>query len=443
MYIKAYTYDGFPHLIGTYTEITGLSFAPSADLAGASIPINEFQVDIHTDDTIAIGGYAELYDDLDNLWAQYWIVYAEHIDQQTLRLRAQSEIGILDRISLPATYYSGESITSVLDDVIVWSTLGSVVPMGYSLDSSFSSETITGFCPNQTARERLLWITFTIGAYVKTFFNQTIEILPIDNTETTIPIGDTYWKPTIIYNEWVTAIRGHAYSFTLGTPQTTDTYVQDDIGNTYIVTETTFTIQNQNVPAAAPENIVDISGLYLLNEDNVSDVMTRLTAWYFNRTELDFDAINNGAYIPGDKVVVYTDDENMVTGYVTRATFAFGLQAKATMHLTGVEDVEAGNLTILYKWDGKQIGKKMYAFPVGYAYSITNPYIDKSMNKHRYIFRPLNENATGTIVAGRNTNTQNCDVALDLYEKVLHVISVDSITESQDQTTLITIGVIA
>jgi len=443
MYIKAYTYDGFPHLIGTYTEITGLSYAPSADLAGASIPINEFQVDIHTDDTIAIGGYAELYDDLDNLWAQYWIVYAEHIDQQTLRLRAQSEIGILDRISLPATYYSGESITSVLDDVIVWSTLGSVVPMGYSLDSSFSSETITGFCPNQTARERLLWITFTIGAYVKTFFNQTIEILPIDNTETTIPIGDTYWKPTIIYNEWVTAIRGHAYSFTLGTPQTTDTYVQDDIGNTYIVTETTFTIQNQNVPAAAPENIVDISGLYLLNEDNVSDVMTRLTAWYFNRTELDFDAINNGAYIPGDKVVVYTDDENMVTGYVTRATFAFGLQAKATMHLTGVEDVEAGNLTILYKWDGKQIGKKMYAFPVGYAYSITNPYIDKSMNKHRYIFRPLNENATGTIVAGRNTNTQNCDVALDLYEKVLHVISVDSITESQDQTTLITIGVIA
>jgi len=443
MYIKVYAYDGLPELIGTYTEITGLSYAPSADLAGASIPINEFQVDIHTTDIIEIGGYAELYDDLDNLWAQYWIVYAEHIDQQTLRLRVQSEIGILDRISLPATYYNGASVTSVLDDVIVWSTLGSVVPMGYSLDSSFSSETITGFCPQQTARERLLWVAFTIGAYVKTFFNQTIEILPIDDTETTIPIGDTYWKPTIIYNEWVTAIRGHAYSFTPGTPQTTDTYVQDDIGNTYIVTETTFTIQNQNVPKAAPENIVDISGLYLLNEDNISDVMTRLTAWYFNRTELDFDAINNGAYIPGDKVIVYTDDENMVTGYVTSATFTFGLQAKATIHLTGVLDVEAGNLTILYKWNGKQIGKKMFTFPVGYAYSITNPYIDKSMNRHRYIFRPLNENATGTIVAGKNTNTQNCDVALDLFEKVLHVISVDSITELQDETTLEITGVIA
>ena len=51
----------------TYTEISNLSFAPSADLVGASIPINEFEVDIHTTDTIDIGEYAELYDDNDVL----------------------------------------------------------------------------------------------------------------------------------------------------------------------------------------------------------------------------------------------------------------------------------------------------------------------------------------------------------------------------------------
>lgn len=442
MYIKVYTYDGFPHLIGTYTKITNPSFAPSADLAGASIPINDFQVDIHTTDAIEIGDYAELYDDLDKLWAQYWIVYAEHIDQNTLRLRAQSEIGILDRISLPAIHYEAESITSVLDDIIVWSTLGSVIPMGYSLDSAFSGETITGFCPKQSARERLLWVTFTIGAYVKTFFNQGIEILPIDSAETMIPMADTYWKPTVIYNEYVTAIRGHAYSFTIGTPQTTDTYVQDDIGNTYIVTETTVTIRNQDVPEAAPENIVEIEGLYLLNDSNISGVLTRLTSWYFKRTEVDFDAINNGQYIPGDKVLIHIDDESMVTGYVNRAAYAFGLQTKATMRLTGVESVEAGILKILYKYNGMQIGKKVYTFPVGYSYSITNPYIDLTMNGHRYIFRPLNENATGTIAAGNNTNTQNYDVALDLHKKVLHVISVDGITEEQDETTLEITGVI-
>ena len=158
---------------------------------------------------------------------------------------------------------------------------------------------------------------------------------------------------------------------------------------------------------------------------------------------MDFDAVNNGQYIPGDKVLIHIDDESMVTGYVNRAAYAFGLQAKATMHLTGVESVEAGILKILYKYNGMQIGKKVYTFPVGYSYSITNPYIDLTMNGHRYIFRPLNENATGTIAAGNNTNTQNYDVALDLHKKVLHVISVDGITEEQDEMTLEITGVIA
>lgn len=444
MYIKVYEVpSGLPVLIGTYTDVTNLSYAPSADLAGASIPINEFQIDIHTDDTIAIGTYAELYDDLDNLWAQYWIVYAEHIDLTTLRVRAQSEIGILDKITLSAEYYEDASVTSVLNDTILWSTIGSVVPMSYSLDSSFSNETITGFFPQQTARERLMWIAFTIGGYVKTFFNQTIEILPVDNTVTAIPMGDTYWKPSITYNAWVTAIRGYAYTFTLGTPSTTDTYVTDWIGNTYIVTETVITIQNQNVPEAAPENVVEIKGLYTLNPDNISGVLTRLTQWYFDRTEVDFDAINNGTYMPGDRVSVHTDDEKIVTGYITTATFTFGLQAKAKMHLTGVADIPAGKLKVVYKYNGTTIGKKVYSLPVGYTYTITNPYIDKTMNGHRYIFRPLAESITGTMTAGTTTVTQNYAIALDLYENELHIISVDGITTEQDETTLEITGVIS
>lgn len=441
MYIKVYDLNsGLPLEKGTYTEIANPSFAPSADLAGVSIPINSFQIDIHTDDTIEIGWQAELYDDLDNLWAQYWIVYAERTNQYMLHLEAESEIGILDKITLPATYYSGESITNVLDDIIVWSTLGSVVPMSYSLDSSFASETITGFCPNQTARERLLWVTFTIGAYVKTCFNQGIEILPIDDTQTTIPVSDIYWKPTVSYSEWVTAIRGHAYNFTIGTPSTTDTYVEDDIGNTYIVTETTITIQNQNVPAAAPENIVEIEGVYLLNEDNLSGVLTRLTDWYFNRTELDFDAINNRSYLPGDKVLVQIDDENLVSGHISSATFAFGVQAKATMHLTGVENVAAAKLTVLCKYNGKQIGKKIYTLPVGYIYSVDMPYIDLTMNGHRYIFRPTTATVTGTMASGGTTVTVDYAVALDLHEGVLKIISVDGISTTTESGE--TVGVI-
>lgn len=434
MYVKAYrnVENDDPELT-KYTRITGLSFAPSADLAGASIPIDEFQVDIHTDDEIEIGGYAQLYDDRDNLWASYWIIYAEHIDAYTLRLRAQSDIAILDRVTLPATYYSNTPVTTVLDDTIVRNSgaTGIVVTMDYTLDSAFDSHTVTGFCPEQTARERLLWICFVIGAYVKTCFNSEIEILPIDSTEALIPMGDTYWKPTVTYNDWVTAVKAKSYAFTPGTPETTDTYVTDANGTHYIVTESEVTLQNPDAPAAAPENIVTIEGVYLVNNGNVSDILSHLSQWYFKRMQVELSAIDNAAYIPGDKVVACIDDANMVSGFINSADFAFGLQAKAKLHLTAADNRESGALTIVYKYEYKQLDARRYVLPVGYNYEIRNPYFDVTVNRLRYVYRPLNEAATGTIVAGENEAVEMYELALE-WEQTdngfeLEVISVDDI----------------
>ena len=91
MYIKAHRQidlgNGlFTTGVDEYTVIGELSFDPAVDLVGASLPIDEFQADIHTADTIDIGAYAELYDDSDGLWASYWVIYAEHIDARTLRV---------------------------------------------------------------------------------------------------------------------------------------------------------------------------------------------------------------------------------------------------------------------------------------------------------------------------------------------------------------------
>lgn len=443
MYVKAEkVVVGGDSELTEYTEIANLSFAPAADLAGASIPINEIEVDIHTEDVVEIGGYAYLYDDNDVLWASYWIVYAEHIDVNTLRLRAQSDVALLDRVKLPAVYYDEADLNDVLDETIVANSgaVGIVAPMDYTLDDSFDGETVTGFCPEQTARERLMWICFTIGAFVKSWFNEHLEILPIDDTQTLIPMSDTYWRPSVTFNDWVTAVRAKVYSFTEGTPQTTDKYVKDDNGTVYIVQETDFTLQNLLAPRAAPENIVTIEGVYLINDNNVSGILTHLSQWYFKRTEVDADVINNGSYLPGDRVAVCVDDANMYGGYINSADFTFGLQAKAKIHMTAAEDVESANLTILYMYEETQLDKKTYLLPVGYAYVIQNPYIDSTMNEHRYIFRPEDENATGTIIDGENEDTEEYAVALDLYEGILDVISVDEVTEETDE---ITIGVIA
>lgn len=417
-----------------YTSIRNLSFSPQTDLTGSAMPINELQVDIRTTDSVSIGEYVCLYDDLDNLWARYWIVYAEHIDAGTLRIRAQSPLALLDRRTMEPQMLEDEPVTNVLSDIFE-----SMESSEWGMDSSFDEVTLSGYVPEQTARERLQWVCFVMGAYVRTYFTDRVWIRPIDDTTTLVPISNTFWKPTVNFADWVTAISVKVYAYTEGTPQTTDKWVEVD-GTYYIQTEDTVTLTNSSAPAAAPENVVKVEGLYLLNDDNVSDVLNHLAPYYFKRTSMELDAINNAAYMPGDNLTVYADADTMYSGFVESCAFSFGVQARAKMRLTAVEDVSAAKLTILYVWNGVQVGKKEYTFPVGYGYEINNPYIDFSMNRHRYVFRPTTAKTTGTMVAGGVEVTVQCAVALDLYKKVLKIVSVDEVTE--DSSGDVVVGVI-
>lgn len=429
--MRVYKTENDTPVLTKYTTISNLSFAPTADLVGSSIPVNEFTIDINTTDDIDIGYYAYLYDDTDTMWAKYWVTYAEHIDYHTVRIRARSDVAVLDRIVLPAIYYLGAGVASVLNHTIISDSgaeTGIIKTLPYTLDNSFTNVELTGFCPEQTARERLNWICFVLGAYVKDFFNDRIEILPIDTTADTLMPNEVYYKPSLTFNDWVTAVRGKYYSFTSGVPQTTDKYVTDSHGNTYIVNETEVMLTNPDAPSAAPENIIDIGEVYLLNEDNISAVLSHIAQWYFPRTEVDINIIDNGNYIPGERINAPVDDNTVYRGYINSTAFEFGHQAKASVHLTAADQRSAGNLIILYKDGTKQLDDKTYVLPVGYVYSIINPYLDITSGGHRIVYRPVNEYATGTIQSGQNTDTEECDPALDLdlSTGILHIISVDA-----------------
>lgn len=411
-----------------YTAIKNLSFSPSADLAGVSIPSNELQVDVITDDEFGLSDTVELYDNLDQLWATYHITHVGRVDADTIRIKAQDDIAMLDRITLPAVYHNSVLVPDLLDDTIITESGGVSAPWPYYLDPSFNNAVIHGFFPEQSARERLLWVCFTIGAYVKTCFNDQIEILALDDTPATIPIADTYWKPTINYKDPVTSIRVKEYDFAQGTPGATDKYVTDENGVVYIVTETETILYNSDAPAGALANEVTIEGVYTVNADNAAALLTRLAGWYFNRTEVDFEAIDNRSYLPGDKVIMYADEDKMLTGYIDSASFSFGLQAKARLHLTGGADVEAAKLIVTCTWNGVQVDKREYLLPVGYEYSIANRYIDMTMDGHRYILRPTAAAVTGTMVAGGVSVTQEYAEALDLRDGVLRITNVDEIT---------------
>ena len=410
-----------------YTQIRNLSYSPEADLFGESLPVNEFSCDIITTDSVAIGETAELYDDLDNIWASYWITYSERQDAKTLRITAKSLLFLMENAgNMPAEMYSNKSATDAIEECI--ETPGSRFSVRLSIDSSFDNATLDGFMPEQSARERLLWILFVLGAWCKTSFNNVVEILPLDDTDTLIPLNSTFWKPTVTFKDWVTSLTAKAYSFTQGTPETTDEYVTDANGVTYIVTSTEVSLANPTAPAAAPENVVSVYGVYLINTNNVSAILTHLSTRYFKRVEVEADVINNAAYQPGDHVTVYADESTLYSGFIERADFSYGLQARSRLKLTACEDVTAAKLTILCVYDGTQIGKQEYTLPVGYAYSIQMLFIDWTMAKHRYIFRPTQSTVTGTMSSEGATVTVNYAVALDLYQGVLDIVSVDNIT---------------
>lgn len=420
-----------------YTKLKDLSFVPETDLTGQSIPICEYSVSIITDDAITVGDIAKLYDDMDNLWASYVVVYAERHEDGMLHIRAQSDLIYLDQDRLPATYYNAEPIADVLEGVFsnTGSGLGVYV---YRLDSSFSNVTVTGACPEQTARERLLWVCFTLGAYIKQYFSEYIDILPIPSQAASVPPDKTYWKPKLTYRNLVTEVRCKYYTFSVtAEPGTTDKYII--VGSTYyVITEQEMSLTNPNVPSNAPANIVSIDGVYLVNSSNVTAILSFLARWHFNRTTLDIAAIDNAEFMPGQKVMAYIDEASIVTGFIESCDFSFGTQAKANMRLTATSEVASGTLTILYKYGDMQLNRVVYTLPVGLAYSITNPYIDMMMNSHRYVFRPLAAAATGTIISGTNTSTQSYVVALDLHEGDLHIFSVDEVTVDSNDIGVIT-----
>ena len=426
-----------------FSSLKNLSFSPQTDLTGSSIPINTFSVDVVTDQSISVGDYALLKDDLDNLWAKYIVTSAEKIDPETLRVECKSMLYLCEGYKLDAVMYNGASLASVLDFTLVVPTeaQGITITLDYTLDSSFSGQTITGYCPEQTPRERLVWICFCIGAYVKTYFNEQIEILPIPIAETSVPLEKTYWRPSLTYRDYVTSIKVKYYSFAAGTPATTDKYVT--VGEThYIVTESAITLVNADAPSGLPKNELTVEGVYLIHQNNVNAILNFLARWHFKRQTIDAEVIDNAEFMPGQKLNVFTDPETIMSGYVDNASFSFGKQAKARLHLIATVSVDSSKLTILYKWDTIQIGKATYSFPEGFVYSITNPYIDMTMDGHRYIFRPINAACTGTMGADDETKTEQETPALNLYNKVLHIISVDSFTADASQDG-ITIGVIA
>lgn len=408
---------------GNY-QIKNLSFSPQVDMTGNSLPVNEYSCDVILPEPLPGDlAAAELYDAMDRLWSAYPLSEVVKITDKCIRVTASSWIKRLEGRQLEARMYAGETAEAAIEECF-----GTAWANAYTVNSSIASKTVTGYAPAQSARDRLTSLLFVLGAVAIDVYRSDVLIRAVDRTETTIPLEHTYMRPLVTEGEWVTALRVTTYSFTEGTPQATDAYVSAGSVD-YIVSSQTFELTNPNAPDDARENVLPVDGLMLIHSGNVSQVAARLAEYWFNPAEAQLTCINNRSYKPGDRVTGYAATDRLISGYIRQADFRFGKQSASALKLVGVANIEGAKLTINYRHGARNLGRETYYLPVGVAFSISNPYLDQMRNGHRIIYRPTTENAEGTMVAGGLTVTVNYEIALDLYEGVLHVISVDEITE--------------
>ena len=157
-----------------YHSIRNLTFAPQVDINGNELAINDFKAEIITNDDIKIGKYATLYDDDYTLWASYRVTDAQRLSPSVMTIKCQSDILVLDRKYMPEMMCVNESAKGIIEDCF------STFDLGCTIDDDLPDVNINGYLPKQTARQRLQWVCFVMGAYVQSFFCADCNINKID-----------------------------------------------------------------------------------------------------------------------------------------------------------------------------------------------------------------------------------------------------------------------
>jgi len=413
---------------GGQYPVKNLNFSPQVDMTGNSMPVNEYTCDVITTDEIPVACIGHrLRDELDQSWAEWPLRKVIRVAANCWRVTASSWLSELEHTELEPRMYEEVTASAAIAECF------GEYNNDYTISPSIQFKTVSGFAPAQNARERLTWLLFVLGAFPVDVFRDDVYIRAVDDTEALVPPDRTFMRPSLDTGDTVTAIRLTAYTFREGTEeewQSDDNSFQ--FPTPWIATPQVFELTNPDADEDAPENAVVFDSLYLINPDNVSEIAQRLATYWFNPVEASVACVNNRQYRPGDLVLAYTDIDRMISGYVQQATFAFGKQARSTLKLAGVTKITPAKLTVRYTYQNGIIGKAVYYLPVGYTYSIDNPYIDQTVKGTRRVYRPQESAVTGTMAEGDNTATAAYDIALEYKGKRLTVYSVDGVTKQDD-----------
>lgn len=389
MYIKIRDYND-PDTWHTYTKLVSLTFAPEVDFPSSTIPANEFVAEIVTTDEIPTMQEARLYDNMDALWAAYYVTEANRTSRKTVRVVAQSALALMDKWTWGAEMIQNMTVSDFVlklfgrasgSQTIVLPKSGTIYPFladAIEVDSGLASDTITGFFPEQTARERLHWLCLNLFAFVLQFTRERMKIAQWDVSSIMplIPLSATYSKPRYIHNQPVNALYvRYAENFTLTDMSGSDGYAssEDDEGTKWWYRK-----------GEAIKGDRDADGQGIVFADTTMDMgLSGRMNWLLQSDRIEVEVVNNGQYWPGQQVKVYLDEQTIYRGLIMSCDFSFGLQSKSKLvvHLRDATPLTAYLLAINYGYTDPatgqiiHLGRKRLYLPEGEYYAIPNPTI--------------------------------------------------------------------
>lgn len=366
-------------------EIKSADLLEDIDLSGLTLPANTLDFTVYSkDDNFNIFNPQGIYTLLQKKQqlsltgrkngTEYNLgtFYVDEIEMQSdklLNITAQDGIGVMDGTYFKGGIYTNKNAGDLIDELMT------EAGFGYTIESSLSDKTITGYLPIMSHKEALQHISFAIGGYVSTARSGTINIkaFPDLSTEAVTVLGRErkFTGTTVKMRELVTGVDVTYHSYTKSTEAkeikkvtlavgtntiTFDNPVADitvsngtltESGANYCVITATsedectifgkeyndttdiVSVRMAQLPAGDKENIIAADST-LLNVYNAKEAAQRLYDYYQYRIEQSLKLVINGDETVGQIADVETEygvyrgsiienmDINLCGGFVTK-----------------------------------------------------------------------------------------------------------------------------
>lgn len=337
MTITLYKKDSASGTVYDSSVIESLSATQNADIMADIVPIDTAICRIRSE-TPLVAEYMDVDDNtgitgrpLSPLVApigHYVVKQINNLGNNLYEIQGYSLVYRLDTPKVPAKYYNGVSLAVALKDVE--KNANGSFGVTYNVDTALSGKTITGYCPEQTARERLQQLCWAVGGYVSCACSALINILTIPSTaQGTVPKSEIYAFPTVANEDEVARINLTVHTYTAGTSG--DDIVVDADGNKYVHTTSTLTMANTALTGVSNREI-SVDNATLVNSSNAQATLLRMASVYFNSGTW-YGTTTPQGYIPGQMVQAEDRDGQKRQGYISALTYSFGKGAATTMEL--------------------------------------------------------------------------------------------------------------